>query len=69
MVSEVCLAASEAMLRIVKLLRSEAPAGVSGTLNFTLRQAQTFTAAVPLLHLAHQTSLNIEKENFLSFNV
>jgi len=31
----VCLAAREVMLRIVKLLRSEVPAGVGGTLNFT----------------------------------
>ena len=30
-----CLAAREVMLRIVKLLRSEEPAGVGGTLNFT----------------------------------
>ena len=40
------------MLRIVKLLRSEVPEGVGGTLHFTLCAAQYFTAAVPLLHLA-----------------
>ena len=33
--NEVCLAACEVMLGIVKLLRSEAPAGVGGTLHFT----------------------------------
>ena len=31
---------------------SEVPAGVGGTLNFTLCEAQYFTAASPLLHLA-----------------
>jgi len=31
---------------------SEVPAGVGGTLNFTLCVAQNFTAASPLLHLA-----------------
>ncbi|MBP3381116.1 MAG: hypothetical protein J6L00_00600 [Clostridia bacterium] len=35
----------------MKLLRSEVPAGVGGTLNFTLCEAQCFTAALPLLHL------------------
>ena len=44
----------------MKLLCSEVPAGVSGTLNFTLCKAQYFTAALPLLHLGiAQTSLNI----------
>ena len=33
--NQVCLAAREVMLRIVKLLRSEMPAGVRDTLNFT----------------------------------
>ena len=47
------------MLRIVKLLRSEVSAEVSGTLYFTLCQAQYFTAASPLLHLA--------KPNFTNF--
>ncbi len=35
--NEVCLAAREVMLRIVKLLRSEVSAEVSGTLHFTSR--------------------------------
>ncbi len=39
---------------------SEVPAGVSGTLNFTLCEAQNFTAATPLLHLA--------KPNFTKFS-
>ena len=41
--SEECLAAREGMLRIVKLLRSEVPAGVSGTLCFTAQQLHFFT--------------------------
>ena len=43
LLNEVCLAAREVMLRIVKLLRSEVPAGACGTLNFMLCEAQCFT--------------------------
>ena len=53
--SEACLAAREAPLRAVKLLRSEAPAGVSSTLPLTSRSARSFTAAPPPLHLAPPT--------------
>ncbi|MBP3381119.1 MAG: hypothetical protein J6L00_00615 [Clostridia bacterium] len=54
----------------MKLLRSEVPAGVGGTLNFTLCEAQYFTAATPLLHLGvAQTSLNIELKPILWYNV
>ena len=50
----------------VKLLRSEVPAGVGGTLNFTLCVAQYFTAGLPLLHLGvAQTSLNVEEQHKL----
>jgi len=53
----------------VKLLRSEVPADVGGTLNFTLCEAQRFTAALPLLHLGiAQTSLNIEEQHKLCYN-
>ena len=45
---------------------SEVPAGVGGTLNFTLCEAQCFTAALPLLHLGvAQTSLNVEEQHKL----
>lgn len=53
--SEACLAAREAPLRVVKLLRSEAPAGVSSTFPLTSRSARSFTAAPPPLHLAPPT--------------
>jgi len=50
----------------VKLLCSEVPAGVGGTLNFTLCEAQCFAAALPLLHLGvAQTSLNVEEQHKL----
>nr|DAP45583.1 MAG TPA: hypothetical protein [Caudoviricetes sp.] len=39
----------------MKLLRSEAPAGVSSTLPLTSRSARSFTAAPPPLHLAPPT--------------
>ena len=53
--SEACLTAREAVLRAVKVLRREVSAEVCGTLpvtsckarSFTLRNAQTFTAASP----------------------
>ena len=59
--NEVCLAAREVTLRVVKLLRSEVPASVGGTLHFTLCAAQCFTAASPLLPLA--------KPNFTNYGV
>jgi len=37
----------------------EVPVGVSGTLNFTLCEAQCFTAALPLLHLGAVQSCGI----------
>ncbi|MBQ7047799.1 MAG: hypothetical protein IJN86_02525, partial [Clostridia bacterium] len=58
----------EAMLRIVKCLLI-----VGGTLNFTLCEAQCFTAALPLLHLGiAQTSLNFvyqTKDSFFELSV
>ena len=56
--NEVCLAAREVMLRMVKPLRSEVPEGVGGTLDFTSCVARTFTAALPLLHLAKPNFTN-----------
>ena len=56
--NEVCLSGREVMLRIVKLLRSEVSADVSGTLNFTLYEVQHFTAALPQLHFARSAKLH-----------
>ena len=56
--NKVCLSAHEVMLRIVKLLRSEVSADVSGTLHFTLYEVQHFTAASPQLHFARSAKLH-----------
>lgn len=50
--TEVCLAAREVMLRIVKLLTSEVSAEVSGTLNFILCKARYFAVASVATSLA-----------------
>ena len=62
--NEVCLAACEAMLCIVKLLRSEVSAEVGGTLHFTLFQRnKTSLCCRHNFTWRSQTSLNVDKEN------
>ena len=65
------LAAREVTLRVVKLFRSEVSADVSGALNFTLCEAQYFTAASPLLHLAkpNVTELHIGKYRIIAMRL
>ena len=50
--SEASLTAREAALRAGKVLRREISAEVCGTLPFPLREARSFTAALPPLHIA-----------------
>ena len=47
------------MLRIMKLLRNEVPAGMGGTLNFMSCDARYFMAAPPPLHVAKPNFINI----------